>query len=397
MTVGVRRREIEAKSGKRLAIAVVTDAIDPYHRGGKEIRYAGLLPRLQQAADVHVYTMHWWTEPQSSRTDQGVVYHAICPRLALYGRARRSIPQAIVFALACFRMLRVDYDAVEADHMPYLQLFTLRLVTRLRRRPLLVTWNEVWGPEYWRTYLGNVLGAIAWRLERRAMKLPDAIVAISSGTGNRLRSYLNGTIPVRDVPIGIDLQMIECAAPAALDETPDLLCVGRLLAHKRVDLFLDAFAKLPPERGLTGLVVGDGPERNRIERQLHDLGIDERVRLRTDVGDRAEVLALMKAAKVVVLPSFREGFGIVALEALSCGTPVVTTFHPDNQAAELVGRSDRGYLAEPTVDGIASAILRALENGAPRGTAVEPWIAAYDWAEVSRAYLETIDQLLVAR
>ena len=143
-----------ASPAGRPSVAVVTDAIFPYHRGGKEVRYLQLLPRLEQSFDVRVYTMHWWPERGTKRRDHGVEYQAICPLFALYHGARRSMLEAIAFAFACLRLLFERFDVVEADHMPYLQLFTLRFVTKLRRRQLVVTWNEVWGPVYWGSYLG---------------------------------------------------------------------------------------------------------------------------------------------------------------------------------------------------------------------------------------------------
>jgi len=375
-----------AGGGRRPRVAVVTDALYPYHRGGKEMRYEQLLPRLQAAVDVEVYTMHWWPERETTRVDRGVTYHAICPLFPLYGPTRRSIVQAIVFAVACLRLLGRRFDVVEADHMPYLQLFSLRIVTWLRRRPLVVTWNEFWGPEYWRTYLGRWSGAIAWTVERRAMRLPDRIVAISPQTAERVRAFVGDAV-VQEVPMAIDLQAIAGVDPAPADEAADLLCVGRLLEHKRVDLFLEALARLPAT-GRGALVVGDGPERARLEALARDLGLCGRVRFRPDVVDHAEVIGLMKAARLVVLPSEREGFGLVALEALACGTPVVATSHPDNHARVLVERSVRGHVAEPTVEGLTGAIERALAEASPGRT--EEWIEAFDWGGATAGYLDSL-------
>src|SRR5271166_1316271 len=177
-----------ASAVKRPSVAIVTDSLHPYHRGGKEIRYSKLLPRLGESLDICVYTMHWWPERSSTRWEEGVEYRAICPLVALYKGTRRSMLEAIVFAIACLKLIAKPFDAIEADQMPYLQLFTLRLVTKLRRRRLVVTWNEVWGPEYWRSYLGRLGGTIAWWIERAAMSLPDQILALSAGTEERLRS-----------------------------------------------------------------------------------------------------------------------------------------------------------------------------------------------------------------
>ena len=134
----------------------MSDAVYPWHKGGKEVRYWALNAGLARAGfDVHVYTMHWWDGPRDQVTD-GVSYHAICRRRELYTGERRSIVQALVFAVACLRLLGRRFDAIEADHMPYLQLFPRRVVATLKRVPLFVTWHEVWGPAYWQEYLGPV-------------------------------------------------------------------------------------------------------------------------------------------------------------------------------------------------------------------------------------------------
>src|ERR1019366_8374245 len=229
---------------RRISVAVVTDVIYPYHRGGKEIRYSHLVARLTRSCDVRVYTMHWWPESASTRRENGVEYQAICRRFALYHDARRSMVQAIFFAFACLKLTTKSFDVVEADHMPYLQLFSLRLVTKLRRRPLVVTWNEVWGQEYWKTYLGRVSGSIAWWIERAAMSLPDEILAVSSATADALTSYIGDSVPIRVIHNGVDLDLIRHVEPAADDEAADLLFVGRLLEHKGVHLLVAAVAML---------------------------------------------------------------------------------------------------------------------------------------------------------
>ncbi|MGO9583724.1 MAG: glycosyltransferase family 4 protein [Acidimicrobiales bacterium] len=376
---------------RRTSVAVVTDAIHPYHHGGKEIRYSHLVDRLARSCDVRVYTMHWWPERARTSRVHGVEYRAICPRFALYHGARRSMLEAIAFALACFRLVAKRFDVVEADHMPYLQLFSLRLVTKLRRRPLVVTWNEVWGPEYWRTYLGGVSGSIAWRIERTAMSLPDEILAVSSGTAEQLKSYIGDSVPIRVIHNAVDLGLIRSVQPAAAQEEVDLLFVGRLLEHKGVDLLVAAVAMLKTDNPLRVLIVGDGPERLNLEKQVAEAGLSDVVRFRSDVMDHTEVFALMKAARVFVFPSRREGFGIAPLEALACGTAVVTTAHPDNEARHLVARSDRGYVAEPTAESLAACLERALEEGASRSSKpTEPWIEEYDWAAVADEYVDAL-------
>jgi glycosyltransferase involved in cell wall biosynthesis len=298
--------------------------------------------------------------------------------------------EAVAFAFACLRLITKQFDVVEADHMPYLQLYTLWLVTRLRRRPLVVTWNEVWGLEYWSNYLGPVSGRVAWLIERMAMRLPDQILALSPGTADRLGAYVGDSVPVRVIPMAVDLELIRGVQPASADEAADLLFVGRLLKHKGVDLLIDALALVNVDRPVRLLIVGDGPEKISLEKQVAERGLSGVVRLRSDVADHAEVFALMKSSQVFVFPSLREGFGIAPLEALACGTRVVTTSHPDNQARHLVARSDRGYLCEPTPAALARCIEMALVDASAGTKPEENWIQEFDWDAVADQYVDAL-------
>ena len=386
-----------ARATGRPSVAVVTDAIHPYHRGGKEIRYSQLLPRVPESLEVRVYTMHWWPDRSTTKWEHGVEHQAICRAYAMYDEARRSMLQAIAFALACLKLIAKRFDVVEADQIPFLHLFTLRLVTSLRRRPLVVTWHEVWGPEYWRNYLGRLAGTVAWWIERAAMNLPDQILAVSEATAERLRSYVGETVPIRVLHNAIDLELIRGVEPAAGREAPDLLFVGRLLKHKGVDLLIDAVAMLKPDPQLRVLIVGDGPERSNLEKQLADTPSAHIVQMRSNITEHSDVFALMKAAQVFVFPSLREGFGIAPLEALACGTRVITTSHPDNHARDLVARSDRGHVTAPTVQALASCIELALEEAAGGRQPAEKWLEEFDWDAVAEQYHDALTTSITTR
>jgi glycosyltransferase involved in cell wall biosynthesis len=365
-------------SARRPVVALVSDSILPYHRGGKELRYREVGRRLARRAEVHLFTMRWWDGP-SRRVQDGVTLHAICPRMPLYDGDRRSTRQAVVFALACLRLLTRRFDVIEADHMPYLQLFTLRLVATLRRRRLVVTWHEVWGPAYWRGYLGR-RGRLAWWIERTTMRLPDEIVAASDETGRRLRAHLGDRTPVTVAPNGVDVEAVRTAPAAPTPAT--LVTVGRLMPHKRIDLLLEAVALL--RRGgedVTCRVIGDGPGRDDLRARAIALGLDDAVEFRHDVDDQAELWGLVKACRVFAFPSEREGFGIAALEALACGLPVVTTSAPDNLSADLVERSGRGVVCEPTPAAFAAALRAVL--AAPPADTDPSWLGGHSWDAVS--------------
>jgi glycosyltransferase involved in cell wall biosynthesis len=376
----IMRRKHPVAEDQHPVVALVSDAIFPYHRGGKEIRYHELSRRLAGRAQVHLYTMHWWDGPRM-RKDEAVTLHAISPLLPLYTHNRRSLGQAIFFALACVRLLASRFDVLEADHMPYLQILMLRFVATVKRKRFVVTWHEVWGWSYWRQYLGWA-GFAAWFVEKLAMRLPDHIIAASPHTAERLGKALGPRASITIAPNGIDLEAVRGSYPD--EATTDLVVVSRLIAHKRIDMLLDVVALLHAEgMPVTCRIIGDGPERERLRNQARTQGLEQAVDFRHDVREQKEVYALIKAAKVFVFPSAREGFGIAVLEALACGVPVVTTSAPDNLAQYLVARSPRGIICDPAVPAIANAVkMRLADRGsstAENSSDDDSWLADYGW------------------
>ncbi len=378
--IGSREQRTTTEQARRPVVALVSDAIFPYHCGGREIRYHELSRRLAEHADVHLYTMRWWDGPGIRKND-AVTLHAISPLRSLYTHTRRSLRQAIVFALGCLRLLVIRFDVLEADHMPLVQIPALWLVTTLRRKRFVVTWHEVWGPSYWRQYLGWA-GVIAWLIEELSMRLPDHIIAASSHTAQRLSTSLGPRASITVAPNGIDLDAVRAAYPDPA--ATDLVVVSRLMAHKRVSLLLDVIAFLHAKgHPVTCRIIGDGPERDDLLVQARAQNIDWAVDFRHDVREQKEVYSLVKAAKVFVFPSTREGFGIAVLEALACGVPVVTTSDPDNLAQHLAARSSNGVICEPTVAAIAEAVLGLLAQHDPsangRFDGDDAWLAEYTW------------------
>ncbi|MDL5159560.1 glycosyltransferase family 4 protein [Actinomycetospora termitidis] len=351
----------------RPVLATVTDAIAPFHAGGKEQRTAELTRRLTDRFDVHVHTMRWWGA--GTWRHEGVTHHGVCRPHAMYVGGRRSIRQAVAFALGCLRLLVARFDVLEADHMPYLHLPVLALVAKVRRRPLVVTWHEVWSRDYWRDYLGPA-GTLAWAFERFTMRLPDLVVAASAETALRIGEVVR--VPVVVAPNGVDLASVD-AALAGTDDVPtvDVVTVGRLLPHKRVDMLLDALGG-----GVSARVIGRGPQEGFLTARAAEQGLD--VTVHTDVDDPAELYRLVAAARVFVLPSAREGFGIVALEAVACGLPVITTAAPDNLARHLVADAPGGVVCADDVTALAHAIRTTLDDP-PDRTGAPAWLAHHGW------------------
>ena len=347
----------------KLVVALVCDAIYPHSHGGREFRYQALLPRLAEHIDMHVYTMRWWDGPKVYVED-GVTFHGISPLLPMYTKnGRRSIIQGIVFALFCLRLLSRPFDVLDVDQIPYFHLFPLRLMATIRRKPLIATWHEVWGPDAWRQYLKR-LGWLGWFVEES----PSACQITSSRPPlrlpTRLHEFLGERASITTVPNGIDIAAIEEVSPSP--HKVDIVTVGRLIEHKRVHVLLDVISSLHAQ-GIyaTCRIIGDGPDRLALQKQAKMLGIDSAVEFCYDVAEQKELYSLIKASRLFVSLSAREGFGIAVLEAITCGVPVLTTTAPDNLAQYLAMRYSLGSVCGTNVSEIADATADILTQPDP--------------------------------
>ncbi len=172
---------------------------------------------------------------------------------------------------------------------------------------------------------------------------------------------------VRTVPLGVDLQTFHpqhrsmrlrrhWAGPG---QTLLVHC-GRLSVEKRVDRSIDAVAALR-DSGLDArlLIVGDGPQRRKLERQAAGLPIG----FTGFVKDRSEVASLLASADVALAPGPHETFGLAALEALACGTPAVVC---RTSALREIVTADSGALAADDPMSIADAVMEIIGRPARR-------------------------------
>lgn len=166
----------------------------------------------------------------------------------------------------------------------------------------------------------------------------DAVVAVSSALAGKIRSC--GTkAPISAILNGFIVQNL---SPGEAERGFSLIQVGNLLRQKRFHITLQAFAQLRevcPEAALT--LIGQGPERDSLEAMCRELGISESVRFLGQVPN-SQVLDEMSKTRFFVMPSVREGFGIVYLEAMASGCITIGT---DGEGiADLIESGKNGFL-----------------------------------------------------
>ena len=182
--------------------------------------------------------------------------------------------------------------------------------------------------------------------DRILQRLSHRIIAVSDAVRTSLIAHGINARSIVVIPNGIDLKRYRKATPASINTGGKFsyLFAGRLIKQKAVDVLLAAFARL--DDGLL-LIAGDGIDRTALEKQASELGVEERVRF---LGVRDDIPALMKTAGCFVLPSRWEGMGIVLIEALASGCPVIAA---DFSAARGVLKDGTTGLIVPVEDAAA--------------------------------------------
>jgi glycosyltransferase involved in cell wall biosynthesis len=213
----------------------------------------------------------------------------------------------------------------------------------------------------------------SWHIVKRLMPLlipryyPSAnrIVALSNGVAEEVARLSPGVKGATEViyNAGVDERVLsrmhEPVDGVDLPESggPLIVSCGRLIEQKGFSHLLDAMVRVREEAGASLLVVGEGPYRPRLERQVRQLGLEGCVRL---IGFRDNPYKYMAAADVFVVSSLFEGFGNVIVEAMACGAPVVAADCPYGPG-EIIEDGVSGILVEPaSADSLARGILRVL-------------------------------------
>lgn len=365
---------------KCMKIAFVYDAIYPYVKGGVEKRVWEIAVRLAvQGHDVHIFGMQYWDGGPILVKD-GVTLHGVCPALSLYASGRRTVGEALVFGLRLLPALApYRFDIIDCQQFPFFSCFSAKALAMLRRTPLVITWHEVWGDE-WYTYLGRGAGFFGKSIECLVARLTPHVIAVSPTTARRF-TIIGGRPTAAIIPNGVDIRRI--AAVRAAPDPSDIIFAGRLIREKHVELLVEAFAILSESQPSLRLrIIGDGPELDSVRELIQKRGLGNLVDMQGFVAEHDDLITHMKASKVCALPSTREGFGITALEALACGLPVVTVDHPANAVRDLI-TEETGFLCDLTDEDLARAISGALRRS---GNMREPCIAAasgYDWDRIA--------------
>jgi glycosyltransferase involved in cell wall biosynthesis len=361
-----------------MRVCLVYDCLYPYTVGGGERWYRSLAERLTEAGhDVTYLTLRQWRRGEAAKV-HGVRVVAVGPRMALYtASGRRRVLPPLLFGAGVLWHLALHgrrYDVVHTSAFPYFSLLAAAAARPLGRYRLVVEWLEVWSRDYWREYLGTVGGAIGHAVQRACLRVPQLAFCFSRLHERRLRAGgVRGAVVV--LP-GAYVGPLDVAEPEPADEL--VVFAGRHIPEKRVPAVVSAVAHARGRlRGLHGVIFGDGPERGEVLALRARYGLEDVLEVPGFV-EGEEIEKALKRAVCMVLPSSREGYGMVVMEAARHGTPSVVVDGADNAAVELVRDGVNGAVAaSASAEDLGDAILRIHAAGEQLRGSTRAWFAEH--------------------
>ncbi|MGA3198635.1 MAG: glycosyltransferase family 4 protein [Halobacteriota archaeon] len=355
-----------------MKIVILVSHFLPKWMGGVQIATCNIAQHLAaRGHDVHIITSLDRGEPEES-AENGVHIHRV-PSSNL-----RFIGFAIFSIKATTILNAIDPQIIHAQTIP---MGVCGFLAKIVSKTHYIVWGQ--GSDVYRPYPFKSL------ITTMVLRNADAVIALSDHMKKEMQRFSLRDISI--IPNGIDLDRFEGAArdqarfKLKIKEADKVvLHVSTLASVKGVMYLIEAIAQLiqtEPKARL--IVVGDGPERAKLELLVSDLGLSEFVTFAGRIQNN-DVPIYMAASNVFVLPSLSEGIPIVILEAMAAGLPIVAT--NVGGISSLVEEGKNGFLIDPqNAEQIASKISLILADPALSGRMVrnnKGKAQQYTWASV---------------
>lgn len=361
-----------------MRVCVIYDCLYPWTVGGAERWLRTLSEALAaEGHEVTYLTRRQWPA-QSPPQIPGVSVIAVSRDEPLYGPGgARTLGEPIRFGWGVLRHLfthRKTYDVVHTAAFPYFSLLAAAVALKGSRTLLITDWYEVWSRTYWRRYLGRASGFVGWVVQRLCMRVRQHAFVFSDLHARRLIAEgFRGKVTKLTGLYSRD-EALTGTHDGAYPSEPLVVFAGRHVAEKQVTAIPAAIAaarnRLP---GVRALILGDGPEWPMLRNAITAAGVADIVDAPGFVP-REQMLEALGRAACLLLPSLREGYGLIVVEAAALGTPSIVIRAEDNAAAELVRDGVNGFVAPSSApEVLADAVLAVHQAGAALRESTAGW------------------------
>jgi glycosyltransferase involved in cell wall biosynthesis len=349
--------------------------------GGSELYVEKIAAALaRQGNDVTVACAYYRGAATREVRPDGVRVVRVGGRLSVYPR--------VALAYWRGRLGRPDTIVEVQNGVPFLA----RLWARRSRRARVVVLVHHVHREQWRVVLPAPLAAIGWWLESRVAPRVNRgcrYVTVSDASRRELAGL---GIPFDDIEVIHNGTPTPQARRFPRSTQPTLVAVARLVPHKRIEVAIDATAALLHEfPDLTLTVVGRGWWEEELRRHAVHRGVGHRVRFAGHVDDETKA-RMYQDAWVSLVPSLKEGWGLVVVEAASYATPSVAFTHAGG-VADSIRDGVTGLLAGDRADFVAQVgrLLRHRELRQRLGETAVGYALGFTWTDAAERFTHVID------
>jgi glycosyltransferase involved in cell wall biosynthesis len=358
-------------------VCLAYDCLYPWTVGGGERWLRALAEDLASKGHQVTYLTRCQWDEAAPPEIEGVKVVVVSPKEKLYGDdGTRTIGQALRYGKGVFAHLlrhRGNYDVVHITASPYFGVFGAWAALRGAPPVLFVDWHEAWTRDYWRQYLGRWRGELGWLMQRICVRLCQHSFINSELHAERLRGQgIRGELTT--LP-GLYSGPAQGEAMPA-QQPPLVVFAGRQIPEKRVLAIPAAIVEARRQQpDLQALILGDGPDHAALLAEIARCEAGSFIDAPGFVTSE-EVAAAIGRATCLLLPSSREGYGIVIVEAAAKGTPSIVVAGDDNAAVELVSEGENGFVAaDASPDALARAITAAVEGGRALRNSTHDWFS----------------------
>jgi glycosyltransferase involved in cell wall biosynthesis len=330
-----------------MRINFITELFYP-HIGGQETRYYRLGKELaKRGNEVNIYTIRYSENLKNTDNMCGINIHRIFPINNYIYNYKRSISGLIKFSsqLNSFLEEITDKGPIIINEMPILHLiYNCSLIKKSRA---IIDWVEHWPNPFYIPLFKKISKCANWH------------ITLNKDIYNSLIRYNVRYNRICLLPPAIDLRPFR--APPKDKIYGKFVYVGRLVKHKNIDLILKAFARAVLEnKKLSLIIVGDGPEKNKLKKMAQSLNILNKVFFKGQLSHE-EVIKVLKNSYSFIIASSREGFSWSIVEALASGTPVISTNLPNNYGHTIIEKSGGGLVVKHDEFSLAVGIKKMLD------------------------------------
>lgn len=332
-----------------MRIAILVQAFPPRHLAGMEIATYNIAKHLvRRGHEVHVITSLDEGLSRESMEDGFYVHRITLPKV-------RFLRIILFWIKVLMALKKIKPDIVHAQSIG---VGTSGFLVKSFLKKPYVVWGR--GSDVYRSWMFKK------PISKLVLKNADAVIALTEDMKKEIEMICNKNVFV--IPNGIDIKRFKNLSKENIrkrlkitNDEKIIIFVGRLEDIKGVKYLIEAMKSIKQkDKNIKLMLVGDGEDRGKLERLVKELDLEENVIFIGKVPNE-KVPEYMVVSDVFVLPSLSESFGIVNLEAMASGLPIVAT--KVGGLPEIIKDGENGFLVEPkNTKEITEKVLLLLED-----------------------------------